>query len=144
VAVYGVPSAGQGRQTSIYKHNWEEVERYQDEAPDGMTGPVAFRYSCVWRRIIFTDRRPREPKPRARRTWETLSPSTRKSYTGTMRRRLGLRTDEQFKHYYESAVDLSLLRRHPPRTSVVKGLGRIAFPAADQGYRDFLITWHQS
>ena len=143
LAMYGVPATAQGRQTAVYKQNPGDVEAYQDGAPGGMTGPLSFGYSCIWQQVLV--RPAPEPKPRAKRTWETLAPSTRSGYRGKMRHVLHLRTEEQFKDYYETAVDLSLLRRHQPKTIVVPDVGRIAFPKGrDVTDYPWLITWQRS
>ena len=141
VAMYGNAGVGRLNHTSLYFFDVAEVEAYQDGAPGGMMGGVAFPYSCVWRRARV--RAEKVPTPRAKRTWETLSPSTRSSYRGTMKRRLLLRTEPEFKHYYETAPDLSLLRRHQTKTFVATGLGRIDFASAatNADPPSWLITW---
>jgi hypothetical protein len=145
VAIYGnTGTARDPNHTAIYKQRVDEIEEYQDGAPGGMTGGVAFGYSCVWRRVNVAGMP--EPKPVARRTWATLAPSTKSSYRGTMRHRLGLKTEEQFVEYYETAPDLSTLRRHyEGHTTVVKGFGRISFPrGGDSDPWTWLATWQRS
>lgn len=144
IAMYGTPSNAQGNYQPVFEQNPEDMVAYQDGAPDGFTGPQAFNYSCVWAQVdVAPDKR--APKPRARKTWETLSPGYRRDISGTMRRRFRLTTEAQFKHYYETAVDLSALRRHKPKTIVVAGIGRIGFPKG-KTLADYpwLATWQRS
>jgi hypothetical protein len=144
VAMYGNAGVGRVEHVGVYFGTATEVTEYQDGAPGGMTGGVAFEYSCVWRRVKVS-KPPEEPPPAAKRTWETLAASTRSSYRGSMRRRLGLTTEAQFKHYYETTPDLSYIRRHPTRTAIAKGLGRISFPrGGDADPPPWLISWRRS
>lgn len=133
----------------IYFLTWAEVWDYQNGggrypgAPGGGTGGVAFTYSCILRRVDIVDDKP--PQPRARKRWEDLSPQYRKNISGTMKQRYGLKTEAQQKHYYETAYDLSGVRRHASRTVVVEGIGRISFPrGGDENLPPWLITWKKS
>lgn len=142
VAMYGTPAAGFGLFTPILRKTPALILAYQAGGPDNdATGAITFGYSCIWRQVkIATGPQP----PRAKRTWETLSPSTRSSYRGTMRRRLLLRTEPQFKHYYETAPDLSLLRRHRVKTVIVPNIGRLSFPhGKDMAEYPWLATWQR-
>ena len=141
VAMYGTPTVVDRPFTSILRKTPELILAYQAGGPDNdATGPIAHNYSCIWRQVKIA---PGEP-PRAKRTWETLSPSTRSSYRGTMKRRLLLRTEPQFKHYYETAPDLSLLRRHRVKTVIVPNVGRLSFPhGKDMAEYPWLATWQR-
>ncbi len=142
LAMYGNAAIGRIDHVSIYFGTAAETERYQDGAPGGMTGGIAFEYSCIWERVEVGPQP--TPPPRAKRTWETLAPSTRSGYRGRMRRQLGFTTEAQFKTYYETTPDLSFLRRHKARTYVAPGIGRIAFPKrARTNPYSFMATWQR-
>ena len=140
--MYGTPAVVDRPFTPILRKTPELILAYQAGGPDNdATGPITHGYSCIWRQVqIATEPQP----PRAKRTWETLSPSTRSSYRGTMRRRLLLRTEPEFKRYYETAPDLSLLRRHRVKTVIVPGVGRLSFPHdKDMAEFPWLATWQR-
>lgn len=142
LAMYGTPDTGRDpKHIPVYKGSVGLIADYQEGALGGMTGGMAFQYSAVWRRVNVAGVPP--AKPRAKKRWEDLSPGYRRDISGTMRNRLKLKTEAQFKNYYENAEDLSLLRRHKARTFIVKGLGRISFPQGKDPNR-WLATWGQS
>lgn len=142
VAMYGSPSAAFGRFTPVPRSTPDAILTYQAGGPDeDATGAIAFFYSCIWRQVkIATGAQP----PRGRKTWDTLAPSTKASYRGTMRQQFRFRTEEQFRHYYQTAPDLSRIRRHKVRTAVVEGTGRLSFPRGkDVAEFPWLATWQR-
>ena len=143
VAMYGSPNTARGRHTPVLQQNPTDMLAYQAGGPDETaTGPVAFGYSCIWTQASVD--RTYVPKPRAKKRWEDLSPGYRRDISGTMRHRLGLRTETQFKRYYETAPDLSRLRRHKVKFIVVSGTGRISFPKGkDTSDYPWLATWQK-
>ncbi len=112
---------------------WRQVRGYMDDVPDDLRR----FYSATWRLINAKAPRPKRTKPAAKRTWSSLSPRTKQGYRGYFRRQLGLSTEAQIAHAYETAPDLRAARRHPSTRLVSAGGEELELKAG------FLVTWQK-
>lgn len=108
------------------------AERYISGAPP----QVQLEYVSLWQRLE------RDPKPVAKKSWATLSPTTKRGYRGKMRTVFGLTTEAQYAEFYARAnhEEMGVLRRKPYRGEAIardKGVR----PGIYHGGDEWATTW---
>lgn len=137
----GNPQALRAKSTTVYgfhgRNGYELAKANLAGSALGLEGASAV--AAIWGRVEGIPPPKGKDKPAAKKTWSELSESTKRGYRGKMRTQLGLTTDAEYARYYETARDLSWLRRHPTKRV------RMTPPkiGAMRATHDYMVVWPQ-